>query len=403
MTFTPDLASLLSSDGMGPVGQAYTTFVSDSWRRYSDIGSRYVGRAVVTALEAMLSRDGGEDLMRHGFRNGMNYMIEMASIPTYAVADAATQYERERAVPRPSRDNVRIIDGKPIMLPVRFGAARQGWAAYYVDAASAQAALDHYGKEFQVCQLNGLATLVIYVVDFLQTDLGPYRELGVEFWVRPKANPAAMPGTVVARMSVDSHWSVKAAGDIWNFEKLFAPRMDPAYHRHSAQFPVDAQDDNTLAITLPRFGSHSSTDVPIRYFTTDRSGGPHHGQPLCTVFHRSTHGEGIQYGGDVQVRLGDGTGKNCFCAIDTKPRRVCTCDALRELGLPRLKAVANGWAEHMTGHVDPSFAVAPPPEHSHDHAATVSPAETPPETPRGTSAATPTSPSRRTRTGRRPA
>ena len=403
MSFTPDLASLLSSDGMGPVGQACTTFVADSWRRFSDIGSRYAGRAMVTALEAMLSREGGEDLMRHALRGGLNYMVEMASIPTYAFDDAVTQYERERARTPASGNNLRMIDNKPIMLPVRFGAASQGWALYYVDAVKAQAALEHYGQEFQVCQLNGQALLVIYAVDFRQTDLGPYREVGVEFWVRPKANPSAMPGTVVARMSVDSEWSVKAAGGIWSFEKLLAPNMTPTYHRHSVVFPVDAKDDNTLAITLPRFGSHRSTDVPIRYFTTDHSGGPRQGQPLCTVFHRSTYGEGIQHNGDVHVRLGDGNGANCFCAIDKAPRRVCTCAALRELGLPRLKAVANGWAEHMTGHVDPSYAVAPPPEHPHHPPPPVIPAGTPHETPRAASAATPTSPSPRRRTARRPA
>ena len=270
------------------------------------------------------------------------------------------------------------------MLPLRFHAARQGWALYFVDAAKAQTALGAYGQQFQVCQFNGHAMLMLYGIDFQQTDLGAYHEVGVEIWARPKDNPIAMPGTVVIRMSVDSEWSATASNAMWSFEKLYTPRMSPIVHGHRVTFPVDDADPNTLAITLPRFGSGRSTNVPLQYFTMERWNKPRRGQPLCTVFHRTAHGEGTQYNGHVDVRLGDGTGQNCFCAVGPQNPRVCTCRSLSDLGLPGLRPFANGWAEHMTGHVDPAFAVAPPPP------APVRAAETSPATPRSTSATTPT-------------
>lgn len=403
MTPVPDFASLPSSDGMGPIGRGCATYFADGWRRLTDIGARFAGRAMMTALELALNREGGEDLLRHALHGSLNYMTEMASVPALAFNDAVTQYERARATPPVGSDNVRLVDGKPIMLPLRFAEASQGWAIYLVDAVKAQAALGHYAGEFQICQLNGQAALVIYGMDFRQTDLGAYHEVGVEFLARPKANPTAMPGMVVTRMVVDSAWSARASNAIWSFEKLLAPRMQPSYHRHSVEFPVDDADPNTLAITLPRFGSHRSTEVPLRYFTVDHSGGPRHGQPLCTVFRRSARGEGVQFDGDVRLRLGNGDGQNCFCAIGTRDRDTCTCKALQDMGLPRLRPVANGWAEHVTGQVDAAFAIAPPPAHQRPVAPAVSPAETPPAAPQAASSATPTSPSPRRRTARRQA
>jgi hypothetical protein len=186
-------------------------------------------------------------------------------------------------------------------------------------------------------------------------------------------------------MSVDSEWSRAASNAIWCFEKLFTPRMSPTYRADSVSFPVDDADPNTLAITLPRFGSGRSTNVPLQYFTMECAAGPRRGQPFCTVFHRSAHGEGTQYGGDVQVRLGDGAGRNCFCGVEQKTPTVCTCKSLHELGLPALRPVANGWAEHMNGHVDPAFVLARSPS-------TAPTSETSRETPPTANATTPTSP-----------
>ncbi|HEY1930604.1 MAG TPA: hypothetical protein VGG99_01205 [Acetobacteraceae bacterium] len=394
MPLVPDIVSRLLANGVGTFGQAYTTMLADGWRRFTDTSSHYASQAATTALEVGLSREGAQDLMLHALHLGRNYMTEMASIPALAFSTAVGQYERQHAVPPPSSNNIRIVENKPIMLPLRFHAARQGWALYLVDADKAQTALGHYGEQFQVCRFNGYAMLMLYGIDFQQTDLGAYHEVGVEISARPKANPLAMPGTVVIRMSVDSQWSVIASNAIWSFEKLYTPRMTPSTQAHRITFPVDDSDTNTLAITLPRFGSARSTDVPIQYFTLDRSDSPRRRQPLCTVFHRTARGEGTQYGGHVDVRLGDGTGKNCYCAVGPQNPRICTCKSLSDLGLPGLRPFANGWAEHMAGRVDPGFAIAPPP---------VKAAETSPGAPHSASATTPTSPSPRRRTARRPA
>jgi hypothetical protein len=392
MPLTSNLISRLLANGPGMCGQAYITMLADGWQRYADTGSRYASAAVKTAAEAGLGGERAEDLMLHVLRLGRNFATEMASIPALAFADAVTGLGHQRVQP-PGSTNMRVVDGKPIMLPLRFQAAKQGWALYLPDAEKAQAVLGHYGAQFEVCRFSGKAMLMLYGIDFAQTDFGGYREVGVELWVRPKDNPTVMPGTVVIRMSVDSEWSRAASNAIWCFEKLFTPRMSPTYRADSVSFPVDDADPNTLAITLPRFGSGRSTNVPLQYFTMDRAAGPRHSQPLCTVFHRSAQGEGMQYGGDVELRLGDGTGRNCFCGVDQKKPTVCTCNALRTLGLPALRPLANGWAEHMNGHVDAAFALARP-------LTTTTASETSREMPPTASVTTPTSPSRRRRTAR---
>jgi hypothetical protein len=390
MPLASDLMSRLLANGPGMWGQAYATMLADGWRRYTDLGSRYFSGAVKTAVEAGLGGERAEDVILHALRLGRNFATEMASIPALAFASAVTELGHQR-VPPPDGTNMRVVDGKPIMLPLRFQAAKQGWALYLPDAEKAQAALGHYGTEFDVCRFSDKAMLMLYGIDFEQTDFGGYREVGVELWVRPKDNPTMMPGTVVIRMSVDSEWSRAASNSIWCFEKLLTPRMSPRYRTHSVTFPVDDADPNTLAITLPRFGSGRSTNVPLQYFTVERDADPRHSRPLSTLFHRSAHGEGMQYGGDVQVRLGDGAGRNCFCGVDQTKLNVCTCKSLRALGLPALRPLANGWAEHMNGHVDAAFALAPPP-------ITARASETSREMPPTASATTPTSPSPHTRT-----
>lgn len=376
-----DFLSRLLCNGAGAFGQACTTMLADGWRRTIETGSHYACNAVTTAAEVTASRERMQDLILHTLNLGRNFATEVGSIPGLAFSAAVLQYERQQAASPPSTNNIRIVEKKPIMLPLRFHAARQGWALYLVDAAKAQAALGRFGRQFEVCTFDGRAMLMLYGIDFQQTDLGAYHEIGVEIWAWPKGNPLVMPGTVVLRMSVDSEWSLTASNAIWSFEKLYTPRMSPIVQGRRITIPVDDADDNTLAITLPRFGSGRSSNVPLQYFTLDHSDTPRRDQPLCTVFHRSAHGEGTQYNGHVDVRLGDGSGKHCFCAVGAQNPRVCTCKTLSELGLPGLRPFANGWAEHMTGRVDQAFALAPPP---------IKPAETPPAVPQPASATIPT-------------
>ena len=353
-------AQSTSWDAVSRFGDAYATFVAQGWRRSWEVGSGYLGRAAAVAVQAATARSLDEDLIRMVLEGWRNYAVEMAGVPLLALEEARTTWEREATLPHDGRAEKLLyeVHNKPVMLPVRFGAASQGWALYFVDPVKAQAHLGQYGDAFEIYQVAGRAMLVIYVVDFRETDLGPYREVGVEFWVRPKGARSVMPGTVVVRMSVDETFSVDAASALWKFDKLLAPHMKPHYDPRSATFAVDARDANTLAITLPRFGAGRSTEVPIRYFTTETVGAPPRKRVLCTVFHRSAVGEGVQFGGDVGVRLGDGEGDNCFCAL-AHGKRICTCEALRDLGLPGARPVANGWTDHMSGHVDPAYPVTP--------------------------------------------
>jgi hypothetical protein len=392
MPLPSDFLSRLLASGPGTFGEAWNTMLTDGWRRYADIGSRYGEGAMKTAMEAGIRAERTEDLMVHALRLGCNFATEMARIPALAFTRAVIEHGRQSLRPS-AANNAHVVDGRPVMLPLRFQAAKQGWALYCPDAEKAQSMLGPDASAFEVCRFRGKAMLMLYAIDFEQTDFGGYREIGVELWVRPKDNPTLLPGTVVIRMSVDSEWSRTASNAIWHFDKLLTPHMAPTYRAQSVTFPMHDADANTLAITLPRFGSGRSTDVPLQYFTIDRSAGPRGGQPLSTVFHRSAHGEGMQFGGDVQLRLGDGTGGNCFCGVDAKKPVVCTCERLRDLGLPALRPFANGWAEHMSGRVDAAFALPP-------SLAKAEASETSRETPPKANGTTPTSPSPRRRTAR---
>lgn len=336
-------------------GIDYAEFVADSLQRSWRIGSSYAERALTAAARAALSPGGGEELLSRFLTGYASYLTEMATIPCIALENTAERIERRAGTAAPPHE-ICTVGGKPLMLPIRFAEASQGWAAFAVDAAKAQKALETlppYGEIFEVLQFSGQALLVIYAVDFRKTDLGAYHEVGVEVWVRPKANRSAFPGTAIIRMSVDGEFSVEGAHAAWNFIKLLAPRMQPTYRDESVTFPVDHDDPNTLALTLPRFGRGRSTDLPIRYYTVK----PRDHAAWCVIFRRNTQREGIQFGGDVVVRLGDGKGGNCFCALKGGGgREQCLCAALRDMGLPKAP-LANGWAESMTGHVEAPYTV----------------------------------------------
>jgi hypothetical protein len=340
-------------DAVFRYGAGYLTFLVDGWKRSWSIGSRYAEEAVTTVARAVVEPDGREQLLP-AFLNGVTrYAVEMSVVPVSAMETAATKIDR-REFHQPEAEPIHTVQGKPVMLPIRFADARQGWAMYAVDAAKAQAALGAFGETYEVVRLAGQAYLTVYGVDFIATDLGPYREVGVEVWVRPKANPSTFPGTLVIKMAVDQAFSVAAANKLWNFHKLMAHDMAPTYTPDKVTFTMNNHDANSLAFTLPRFGRNRTTDLPIRYYSVSHTGGT----AWSCVFNRSGEGEGIQCGGNVALRLGDGTGNHCICSLpDGGGREECICRAMSGMGLPDKAPICNGWTEVMTGQVEAPVAV----------------------------------------------
>jgi hypothetical protein len=334
-------------------GAGYLGFLADGWKRLRSIGSRYAEEAVVTVARAVVEPDLREQLLPE-FLNGLSrYAVEMAMIPASALETAATSLDRREFHQPGSPHAIHMVQGKPVMLPVRFADASQGWAMYAVDAVKAQQALGAYGQTYKVLEVAGQAFITVYGVDFRATDLGPYREVGVEVWVRPKANPFTFPGTLVVKMAVDEMFSVEAANTVWNFGKLMASDMAPIYSPDSVTFTMNRHDPNSLAVTLPCFGRSRTTDVPIRYYSVSHTGGT----AWSCVFNRSGEGQGIQYGGNVKLCLGDGTGDHCFCALKNGGgREACLCRRLSDMGLPKTP-ICNGWTQHMTGQVEAPVAV----------------------------------------------
>jgi hypothetical protein len=332
----------------GRLAGAYATFVGESWRRTLGIGGHYLGRAARVTAEAAGVRQPESDLLRMALQGAANAAVEFATVPVAAYGEALGTWERSGAPRSGDPSRLYLVNGRPVLLPLRFARARQGWALYAVDPALAATALAAHGLDgpFVVHEVAGRALLIVYGIDFLETDLGAYLEIGVELWARARDKSLAGPGIVTLAMAVNPAGSIAPARQIWNFAKLEAPGMAVRYERDEAAFVLDAREPRGFSLTLPRFGKGRSTRVPVRYLTPSPHGAA--GTPLCGVLRRSAEGEGVQFGGAVRLQLGSGTAAGSFGGLGG-PATPDTCQILRTLGLPGLTPVANGWAEHMSG------------------------------------------------------
>jgi hypothetical protein len=109
-------------------------------------------------------------------------------------------------------------------------------------------------------------------------------------------------------------------------------------------------------VAFPRFGSGHSTGMSCYTYGTIRDAAGRE-IPHKTLISRNGTGEGMQIGGTVELRLGDGTQARCVCRLGPGPAQGCVCLILRDLGLPKRPAV-NGWSEHMDAWVSASTASA---------------------------------------------
>ncbi len=332
----------------GRLAAAYATFAGDAWRRGLALGAGYAGRVAGVAVEAAGVRQAESDLVRMALQGTANAAAEFATIPVASYGEALRTWERAGAPRLADHSPMHMVDGRAVLLPLRFARARQGWALYRAEPSRAAEALAAHGLDgpFEPWTVGGRALVIVYGIDFIETDLGAYQEIGIEMWARPRGSRWAAPGIVTLRMAVNPADSIAPARQIWNFDKLWAPRMDVRVERHHATFVLDAADPYGFALTLPRFGKGRSTRVPVRYLTPSPHGAG--APPLCGVLQRSAEGEGVQFGGEVTLRLGTASGGGSFDALagetgSGKQR------ALRALGLEGAEPTANGWAERMRG------------------------------------------------------
>ena len=242
-----------------------------------------------------------------------------------------------------------------IHLPLRVRSARQGFVVYSVDRDIVQGYVNSgLSANFRAWDSGARRTpVVIFIVDYLDTDIGPYKELGIGCFVAPKDDPLAL-GMHILALPVSEMRSVAAGQAIWRYPKkkyqldfdysnptevTCALRAEQARHERQAL---------VLRLTLPREGDGSSVDIPFNSYTNK--------DHLCfrTVFTRSGSGEAMRAGGSVKLIV-----EKAAPAGDQPSRQyagppsvweILDAFELRAHAFPdSRKIMFSGWTEHMSG------------------------------------------------------
>jgi hypothetical protein len=253
----------------------------------------------------------------------------------------------------------------PFIVPARVLDASQGWAAWFVPtekvAALIKGGIDSgridaaISDDFEALDCGGGRSMVALLgIDYRVSDFGRYQELALVVCVTPK-EAAAQPGALFARLLVSDRFSVEPTKRIWGFHKDVFKDLQVYYGKSYAQFRTGQGAEGDFFLTVPRFGTGRSSEIPLVIYSA-RSPGPDSALAgsVRLIMKRNGDREGVQVGGTVEVQLGrrpapDANGNptgHCFCSNPDIP---CLCDELRLLEIDQTLPAANGWTERMTG------------------------------------------------------
>ncbi|WP_283138506.1 acetoacetate decarboxylase family protein [Rhizohabitans arisaemae] len=141
-----------------------------------------------------------------------------------------------------------LIQGRTVTMPVEVREATAGMATYLVRADAARAIIAYSGLDV-VEPLPGKAVCALAFIEYLDGDLGPYREFAVTFLVagpgdRPVRRDRLVPrvaevfhpgaGAFVHWLPVTQAFTMEAGQSIWGFPKELADvdiRMRTPYKR----------------------------------------------------------------------------------------------------------------------------------------------------------------------------
>jgi len=348
----------LPADMVG-LGRAYFDFGAQVWQSSLKIGAGYVMRAVDRALrlgpEPWPPRDLAQDVIL-GLRN---CWAELAMVVPFSLQRVSLELDRQ-AIGQAAVPSVRNVGGREVLLPARIREASQGWAVYFVAADRLRHHLGERAKQFAPVDVGGGRTpVIIFGIDHRESDLGTYHEIAVALLVRPRRDPS--PGLLFLSLAADEEFSVEAARTIWGDHKLLAKRMAASYAPAKTTFSVAAGSSSALSVAFPRFGSGRVTDMPICVYSIMPGGPQAEGTVHKMVTTKSTSGAGIQFGGAVELRLGDPTQGDCICHLGPGGGdQACICRVLQDLGVAQRRPAANGWSEHMSGTLGPPLRCGAP-------------------------------------------
>jgi hypothetical protein len=307
----------------------------DFWGRSLEIGGRYVGKSLADAAVAGRGTPASADFVAAFLREFRHYGSEMALVPWLALERFGDGLRPPETLGRPG-SSVREVDGRHVVLPVRVLDAAQGMALYAVSREAVQAFLAKTGTPFDPVDLGrGLTGLAVFGVHHREGDLGSYDEVGVGFYVSPRADPLAI-GLYIFDFPVNAPFPLVAGKAIWGYAKS-AAIVDVALESTHATWRLTRAGaaQPVLTVSFPRGGHGASTAIPLPTYTLS---GAAPADIIRTVVTRTGRGERIRaHGRGVRLELGDPAAN----ASDT------LWDILHRLGVADRRPMLHAWTEHM--------------------------------------------------------
>lgn len=240
--------------------------------------------------------------------------------------------ERGRSYDIPAAGGVRRV-----VLPARVHDAAQGMAVYTVPCDLVQPFIaPAFRQDFRLWNLGARQTAVaLFLVDYRDTDLGSYFELGLACFLAPRDNPLAA-GMHVISLAVNDAFSRTAGRVIWGYPKVLRP-LDIRYTDDTATAALQRPDGKGGTVDVLRFavrrgGEGASHAIPLFGYTQKQ------GQVNRVVFTRSGEGETFRSGRHAPR----------VSVLESSPD-IDLVDQVVAMGLPDLQPRFTVWTERMSG------------------------------------------------------
>jgi hypothetical protein len=238
----------------------------------------------------------------------------------------------------------RVAD-RTVPFPVVVRDASVASAMFLVPSRAARRLLP--GPELAIAEpIPGRAIISLAAIDYLDNDLGTYREFAMSLIVRergasalpfvglPLAFRSGKAGAYIHRLPVTTQFSRDAGRGIWGYPKIVAEiTFDDTGDRRVARLDVDGV--HAVTLTVRRGGRRGFPEAPlVSYGATD-------GPLRRTTALFSGDGLGFRLGG---------------ASIEVGPHEIGR--ELATLGFPR-RALSSSWIEHMRASFGPPQSMTP--------------------------------------------
>jgi hypothetical protein len=240
------------------------------------------------------------------------------------VQEAATmETTLETKTVAPDAAPVYEVLGQQVRMPCVVREARAVHVLYPVASTVAQ---ELVGEALEVVEIaSGTAQMVLGAVDYLDNDLGQYREVMIVFFVRPR-HGAGEEGTFIYRLPVDREFTCAAGRSIWGFPKTIE-EIEFERGEEEVRCRLVMGGVEVFALTLPLQGGlpGETPESEMRTYTY---------HPTLHAVPFTSSGRGVLLfpaSAGLELRLG------------AHP----LADELRRLGLPTTPLMAT-WTEHFS-------------------------------------------------------